>query len=136
MGFLFYIKPLDITASTLSASVSDCLEGDSVTFTLSTSGVPQGTIVPYQITGTNIKASDFTGISSLFGNFIIDQNGQSTLTLTVAPDTLAESTETFTVLLTDNPLVRATVNIVDSNPGASWDNGTSFWDDNTSFWDV
>lgn len=136
MGFLFYIKPLDITASTLNASVSDVLEGDSVTFTLSTSGVPQGTIVPYQITGTNIKASDFTGISSLFGNFIIDQNGQSTLTLTVAPDTLAESTETFTVLLTDNPLVRATVNIVDSNPGASWDNGTSFWDDNTSFWDV
>ena len=74
MGFLFYIKPLDITASTLNASVSDVLEGDSVTFTLSTSGVPQGTIIPYQITGTNIKASDFTDISSLFGNFIIDQN--------------------------------------------------------------
>lgn len=54
-------------------------EGDSVTFTLTTTNVTNGSVIPYTITG--IQAADLSS-GSLTGNFTINNNtGQITVTL-------------------------------------------------------
>lgn len=78
---------------TLNRSVASVNEGSSVTFTLTTTGVANGTLVPYTITG--ISASDLS-FGSLTGNFVVN-NGSATITLTAANDSLTEGSETITI---------------------------------------
>ena len=68
-----------------------------ITIYLTTSGVPDGTVVPYTISGTNITASDFTS-NSLTGNFVVSSNN-ALVYLTATSDGLIENTETATLSL-------------------------------------
>ena len=68
-----------------------------ITIYLTTSGVPNGTLVPYRIVGTNITASDFTS-GTLTGNFSVTNNN-ATIYLTATNDGFIEGTETATVEL-------------------------------------
>jgi hypothetical protein len=68
-----------------------------ITIYLTTSGVPNGTVVPYTISGTNITASDFTS-GTLTGNFVVSNNN-ATASLTATSDGLIEGTETATLSL-------------------------------------
>lgn len=68
-----------------------------ITIYLTTSGVPNGTLVPYTISGTNITASDFTS-GTLTGNFVVSNNN-AVASFTATSDGLIEGTETATLAL-------------------------------------
>ena len=102
---------------TLSSDKTTVDEGTTVTLSLNTSNVPNGTAVPYTITG--IIASDISN-SPLTGNFIINANGQASLTLTVAGDLTTEGAEALTLAL-NNGLASVAVTINDtSNSGSTY----------------
>ena len=86
-------------AYTLTYSRSILSEGDSVLITLSTTGVPNGTLVPFTISGVGVSVLDFTNVSSLSGNFVI-QNNTSSVRLNIANDLNTEGTESFVLRLT------------------------------------
>jgi hypothetical protein len=86
-------------AYSLSYSVGTITEGSPVTITLSNTGLPDGTLVPFAISGSGITAYDFLSLSSLTGNFII-RNGIGSVTLTAAQDLKTEGTESFVLRLT------------------------------------
>lgn len=83
----------------LTSTATSTDEGTSITATLTTTDVNDGTLVPYAITGTNISTADFTGLSSLTGNFTVVSSTAS-LNLTLASDTTTEGVESFSVGLT------------------------------------
>jgi hypothetical protein len=68
-----------------------------ITIYLTTSGVPNGTLVPYTLSGTNITASDFTS-NTLTGSFAVSNNN-ATVYLTAVSDGFIEGTETVTLAL-------------------------------------
>lgn len=88
-------------------------ENTSCTITLTTVGVPDNTAVPFTITGTDITTDDFDGLSSLSGNFTVNNN-TATETFTIAADGVNENTtETFTLTL-DNGAATHNVDITDT----------------------
>lgn len=81
----------------LSSNVSSVPEGSNVLVTLTTTGVDQGTTIPYTISG--VTTDDFDpALSSLTGNFTADSNGSDTLELSVAAD--ANSSENESIIVT------------------------------------
>ena len=84
---------------TLSATSSTVNEGSNVTIVLDTVGVPNNTLVPFTITWTGIDTDDFTGSTSLSGNFNVRSN-QGTITLDTKKDLKTEFDETFVLRLT------------------------------------
>jgi hypothetical protein len=79
----------------LSRSATAINEGQSVTFTLSTTGLADGTTVPYTLSG--ISSSDIGGVS-LNGNFAVNNVGVATVTFTATADSTTEgSGETLTI---------------------------------------
>jgi hypothetical protein len=82
----------------ISRSASTVNEGSQATFTLTTTNVSNGTIVPYTITG--VSSADI-GNSSLTGNFTVNNNS-ATLTLNITADLLTEGVETLTLTLAIN----------------------------------
>jgi len=90
----------------LGRSSATVNEGGSVTITLTTTNVSNGTAVPYTITGTGITAGDL-GLGSLTGSFTVSSNTAS-LVITVANDFATEGTETFTLTLNS---ITPTVNV-------------------------
>ena len=105
-------------------------EGDTITATLTTSGIDDAVTVAYTVTG--ISANDITS-GSLSGTFTIDAN-RDTATWTLSQDGLTEGTDTFVITLasTDSQSVltgelTANATVIDtSNDPAS----TPFLDDN------
>jgi hypothetical protein len=84
---------------TLSSSAGTINEGSNVTILLTTTDLPNGTLVPYSITGSGIDGLDFVGNISLTGNFrIIDNTAR--LLLTSVRDNKTELDEAFTLRLT------------------------------------
>lgn len=79
----------------IGRSLSAVNEGSSVTFTLSTTNVANGTVLPYTITG--ISANDVT-TGSLTGTFTVN-SGLATTTITMSADQLTEGAETATLTL-------------------------------------
>jgi hypothetical protein len=79
----------------IGRSLSAVNEGSSVTFTLSTTNVANGTLVPYTISG--ISSSDVT-TGSLTGSFTVSNN-LATATITMSADQLTEGAETATLTL-------------------------------------
>jgi len=79
----------------LTASASNVNEGSFVTATLTTTGLANGTVIPYVITGSNVFANDFTS-GNITGNFVI-QNGSNTISFTANTDSIIEGAETFTI---------------------------------------
>ena len=88
------IWPVSISYS-LTASASNVDEGSFVTATLTTTGLANGTVIPYVITGSNVFANDFT-IGNITGNFVI-QNNSNTISFTANADLRVEGAETFTI---------------------------------------
>jgi hypothetical protein len=110
-----YLGQTSITTSatyTISSLNFRTLEGSSISVTLNTTNIANGSLVPYVIAGTNITTSDLGG-ASLTGNFLIN-NGTSTTNFVLTNDGITEGDETviFSVysaaiplIITDNPVV-------------------------------
>ena len=79
----------------LTRSAVSVTEGGSFTITLTTTNLPNGTTVPYTITG--VSSSDIDG-ASLTGNFTISGNSAS-LVVNTTWDYVTEGQETFTLTL-------------------------------------
>jgi hypothetical protein len=65
------VNDTSVPTYALSRSASSVSEGGSVTITLTTQGVPNGTLVPYTISG--VSAKDLTS-NTLTGNFTVNSN--------------------------------------------------------------
>ena len=100
--------PAPVALYALSRSVASASEGTSITFTLSTAHVANGTTVPYVING--ISQEDLVA-GSLNGNFVVN-NSSSTLSFTIAEDVLTEGTETLTLSAANKT---ASVSILDTS---------------------
>jgi hypothetical protein len=96
----------------LTKSSSSVDEGSNVTITVLTTGLPNGSTVPYSISGTGITLTDFDGRSALTGSFLITGN-RGTVTLFPKRDSTTELSETFTLTLTstgNNESIDVTIN--------------------------
>ena len=80
---------------TLTPSAATVNEGASITVTLTTTGIPNGAVVPYVITGANVSANDSAN-GILTGNFVI-QNGSNTISFSANADSTLEGAETLTI---------------------------------------
>lgn len=116
----FYISRGGIPTYGASSNPSGSVnEGSSVTFTLTTTNVLDGSTFPYSITG--ITAADISS-GSLSGNVTISSNSGST-TITLVKDGLTEgetATCTFTTPGGDR-VVAVTVGDADPNPALTTD---------------
>lgn len=93
------IADTSVPTYALAASATQIYEGQTVQFTLTTTGIPNGTLLGYTI--TNIQSNDIT--TSLTGNFSVT-SGIATINITASDtDALAESDQTMTLSL-DNGL--------------------------------
>jgi len=81
----------------IGRSIYNVNEGSSVTFTLSTTNVANGTTIPYTISG--ISLSDLSS-GSLNGNFVVSNN-LATATVALTADNLTEGTEEIIIALFD-----------------------------------
>lgn len=97
---------IDEPTFSLSSSASTINEGGSVTITLNTTGVPDGTNIPYTVSG--VTADDFSS-GSLTGNFTVNSS-TSSASWTLANDVKYEGTETMTVSVYHNESISVTVN--------------------------
>lgn len=93
----------------LTRSASSINEGQSVTITLNTTNVANGTVIPYTITG--VSSSDING-ASLTGNFVVGTTDDITLTST--EDSTTEGNEILMVTL-DGIGESVSVTIVDTS---------------------
>ena len=103
----------ETTTYSLSVLSSPIDEGNYATFQLSTTGLAQGTLVPYTVTG--ITSADIGG-GSLTGNFVINSIGNATALYYLTEDELTEGTEVMTLTL-DNGQASAAVTITDTSVG-------------------
>jgi len=76
---------------TLSSSAGTVNEGASVNFILTTTGIANGTVIPYTISGTNVTTADSAN-NILTGNFVIS-NGSGTVSFNASADVTLEGTE-------------------------------------------
>jgi len=97
---------------TLTPSASNVNEGASITITLTTTGIPNGAVVPYAITGTNVNANDSAN-GILTGNFVI-QNGSNTISFAANADSTLEGPE---ILIITAGTASANVTINDTSTG-------------------
>jgi hypothetical protein len=66
-------------------------EGESVTYTITTTDIPDGTILDYEFSG-DVTISDFQGLSSFSGKTTINSN-KSTVTVKFKQDNINENSE-------------------------------------------
>lgn len=92
------VSVTDIPATfSISESTTSINEGESVTFTITTTEVVDGTILFFTTGGGQVSASDFSD-ATLFGTVTINNN-TGTITRTVARDAVADGTESFTIVV-------------------------------------
>ena len=72
-------------------------EGETITYTITTTNIANGTLLQYTLYGNGISKSDFDS-NSLFGTFTIIDN-QAKVYVGISEDTQSESTETLTFLV-------------------------------------
>jgi hypothetical protein len=97
----------------LTSNASSIYEGGSVTFTLTTTNVASGTLVPYSITG--ISTSDLVSGSQLSG-FLTLTGGSASHTVTLSEDALTEGTEVLTFTINHNGNTRSqNVSVIDTS---------------------
>ena len=95
---LFNSASATLPTYTIGRSLSAVNEGSSVTFTLSTTNVANGTFVPYTISG--ISSSDLRS-GSLSGNFTV-LNNLATAIVALKADNLTEGNEIATLTLNNS----------------------------------
>jgi hypothetical protein len=93
-GFITKLGFESIATYSLKASSTTINEGSTATFTLTTTNVSAGTLVPYILSG--ISAADVFG-GSLSGNASTNSIGVATISVTLLNDALTEGTETLVV---------------------------------------
>jgi hypothetical protein len=82
-------------------------EGTTVTVTLKTANIPNGTLIPYTISGTNITSADING-ASLTGYFTVNTGGSqyshgiATLPIVLSADTAIEGNESLIITIPNN----------------------------------
>lgn len=114
-GDLFAEKNAEIINYNLSCNYSTVDEGDTLTITLTTTGIGAGTIVPYTISG--IDSADIGG-ASLTGNFVVGTT--DSITLNITADTTTEGEETLQIAL-DGIATAKTIPINDTSNAESID---------------
>ena len=93
----------DSSTYTLTPSTTAVNEGDTITFTLTTTNVPDGTMVNYSAFLDEVDAADFTPNGAETGSFTVTNN-TGTFNLTISEDYSPqghEGTETFIVNIED-----------------------------------
>ena len=101
-----------ISSYSLASSDASVNEGATFTITLTTTNIPDGSTVPYTITG--IESADI-GVS-LTGSFTVTSN-TATASFTVSADTTTEGAETFTLALDGvSESVNVTINDTSQTP--------------------
>ncbi len=105
------ITEIDIPTYVLTANKSTMNEGESVIFSLTTTKLDPGTIIPFTITG--ITVADITA-DSLTGNFVIDASGKASLTIVTIADYVTEVNMNMVVTL-DNLGVSQSVTLNDTS---------------------
>ena len=104
---------------TLEASPNPVAENETVTITLRTTNVANGTYVPYTITTSGISLTqDFTSTVASTGNFQVYSN-QATRTFSLKQDELTENaSESFTLTVNagNNPALTVNVNDTSQTP--------------------
>lgn len=127
---IFQFTPIDFGSINLPSTVSldlgqisgptyqlvsdkaSVVEGDSVTISLITNNVVNGTVLPYVITG--VSTQDING-TSLTGSFVVLNNSAS-LTIPITTDALVENESLTLTLVGITPEVSVSVNIIDAGP--------------------
>jgi len=79
-------------------------EGSTISISLLNPALTPGTVVPYQIFGTGVNLSDFVGLSSLSGTFVINNQGRAFANLSIREDFTSDGTETVFISLTSPSL--------------------------------
>lgn len=95
----------------LTAGADAVDEGATATFTLTTTGVAEGTAVAYTLSG--IDAADLAS-GALTGNAVVGADGTATISVVLAADGATEGAETLTVTL-DGKTVSATTTVNDTS---------------------
>ena len=98
------------TSYVLTTGDATVNEGATVTISLATTNIPNGTLVPYTISG--VTTSDIS-LGALTGNFNIQSNAAS-LTFTIENDATTEGAETLTLAL-NNGEATVDIDIADSS---------------------
>jgi hypothetical protein len=103
-------------------------EGQSVVFTLTTTNVSNGTLVPFTITpgASNFTIDDFDeptkstllANGGLFGSFVVNNN-TATFTVAIKADLLSEGPQSFDFTLTNTPSETFTILVNDTSTSAT-----------------
>lgn len=96
--------------ATLTANVATADEGDAVSFTISTTGIANGIVIPYVITG--ITNSDLS-IELVTGNLVVGSD--TTRELVLREDITTEGVETMTMRTTGVVTAQASIKINDTS---------------------
>jgi subtilisin family serine protease len=70
-------------------------EGASLSLTLNSTNVAQGTALHWKITGTGISSTDFVALAALQGSFVVDAAGAAQFQTNLAADLTSEGDETL-----------------------------------------
>ena len=103
----------------VASNLSSINEGATATFAVTTTLVPNGTILYWTVAGSNITTADFT--DSLLSNSFVVNSNTATITRTAANDAITEGSETFVMSIRTGsvagPVVASSssVTIVDSS---------------------
>ena len=106
-------------------------EGEFIIYTVTTTNIPNGSILYYYLTGDNITPSDIVG-NSLRGQFVIQDN-EAKITVGISDDKEVEDEETLTFTLNGNGasvdvliLTDSDQSISDSDQGVGDDTSTVY----------
>lgn len=124
---------VDLPTYEVTSNKEQVLEGDSVVFTVTTTNVPDGTILNYTLSGIDITSNDIVG-GSLTGSFVVSSNTSSvtiqtavnedgdntseSLTFSIN-DTTASKTVLISETISTTPTYRVTANKISVNEGDS-----------------
>lgn len=98
----------------LSANQTEINEGESVVFSLTTTNVAAGTLIPYAITG--VSTTDITG--SLTGTFEVGTT--DTITVTTVEDEITDGDKTMVMTLPSNGNVSRSCIVKDTSKGIGY----------------
>ena len=103
-------QPIIPITYALTANKTEIDEGDVVIFTLTTTGIPNGSTVAFGLSGT-ANTLDVVLSDTVF----VVQNNTATITVQAAQDATTEGNETLTMYVVNSPSTTATVTIQDTS---------------------
>lgn len=92
------LTPVQPPTYVLTTSLASQSEGASLTYTLTTTNLVAGTLVPFTLSGSGITTADIVG-GSLSGNFTLNGAGVGTVNVELAADLTTEGAETLRLAL-------------------------------------